>query len=245
MIEWLAAVPSAVWAAAVTGAFLVSQQVFNGRREDRRRAADAVERAEDRDRQSLLASTEREHLAAEARLEREHQQALLIAGHENDREAARQADERARVAKLGEQWSDRRLEAHQQLLPALERALEEVDGARVMLVWSDDGIALESSVTTALSEHTKDELRALAATVAFVGSEQAQRIASKCTNDIIALSNRVGLSSDREFIESRMQDGSYEAGYGKDALRQQYWDSRQLIREYLTAVREELGTSVT
>ena len=234
MVEWLAAVPGAVWAAAVTGVFLVGQQVWNGKREDRRRAAEAVERAADRD-----------HLAAEAGKERSHQQQMLALAHDNDRDAARQADERASVARLGEQWRDRRLEAHQQLLPALERSLEAVDRARVSLIWGDDGIAVAPPTRDGLSEKDKAELRALVATVAFVGSEKSQEIASRCANDILVLNTRVNLASSRKFMNERKDDGTHSEGYTRQALQERYWSTRELLDDYLGAVRKELGTTAT
>lgn len=78
--DWLKAVPDVAWAAIVTGVFLTVQNILNNRREDRRKALEAVDRQADRELQLQLAEQARADARSEAwREERQSAHSALLA----------------------------------------------------------------------------------------------------------------------------------------------------------------------
>lgn len=220
MLDFLGKVPDVAWAALVTGAVLLLQQLWVDRREDRRRNADAAERERDRAHAAELAAAERVARAAESHEARD--QELRLAG--DSRQEGR-----------AEAWRDERRQAHAALIALLGECLKRTSTAIPVLadyremLQPNDGNPIRPLDANVLSE-----LLDALAIVQLVGSDRAQESAEKACELMRHTNTRLWLAT---FGED--SGGSRTVGQAREDLAL----CKKAVGAYVQSARLDLGTT--
>lgn len=240
--DFLNSVPDVAWGALITGVFLFAQQVFNGKREDRRRKDENAERDKDRTEQATQSAADRQHALDLASAERLHAVDLAAAERELRLDEIRLAQEHERLQAQekaaqtrADLWRDERRAAHLELIALFEDALKRVDdGWQKTRRAEDDADLVEPAekLINPLPNDVTDRLNKAVANVQIIGSSASREAATNCRAKLKSADFSIWIASFSNKA-SRSKYASVQKAHGACA---------PALKAYIETVRKDLGT---